>query len=180
MLALYLAMAETDGGKKLIEEIYRRYRNLMYTVSYSILHSPAEAEDAVHEAFLRIIKNVSKLSDPGSDKTRAFAVVVVKNISLDVLRKKSRGEVMLSDYELLGEEIPSGEDDLSDLGAEVLKDALKKLPDVYYETLLLKVYYGCGTNELASLLGISQESAKTRLRRARQKLRKILEEVGYE
>ena len=175
MLALYLAMAESEAGKNLVEKIYYNYRKLMYSVSYSILHDAADAEDAVHEAFLRIIRNISKISEPDSGRTRAFAVVVVKNVALDMLKKKSRTEVPLPE-----EDVFSDGGGIPDLGVEVLKDTLMRLPDAYYEIILLKVFYGCGTDSLASLLGISRESAKTRLRRARQRLRKILEEVGYE
>ena len=60
MLALYLQMLDTPEEKIRFEQIYEKYRGLMYHVADNILHNRQDAEDAVHNAFLQIIKHFKK------------------------------------------------------------------------------------------------------------------------
>ena len=55
-MLIYLQMLETPEEKSKFEQIYLEYRNLMFYVSKGILHNQQDAEDAVQEAFLKIIK----------------------------------------------------------------------------------------------------------------------------
>ena len=54
MLALYLAYLDDENDKKLFEEIFYAYRKQMVTLALSILNNENDAEDAVHNVFLRI------------------------------------------------------------------------------------------------------------------------------
>lgn len=181
MLSIYLSLVDTPQEQKLIEEIYFKYKSLMYTVSFSILHNVEDAEDAVHEAFIRIIRNISKVENADCTQTKAFVVTIVKNLSIDMLKKKKPIiDIPLDEIDMCME-APSCEDEaIANTDVEVLKIALSRLPDNYYEILLLEIYYNCSTEDLASLLGINHENAKSRLRRARLKLKSILKEMGYE
>lgn len=181
MLSIHSSPHDMPGRKKLVEEIYRKYKQLMFSVSYSVLHNTEDAEDAVHEAFVRIIKNISRIDGASQHQTRAFVVIIVKNISLDMLRRRSKAkETPLDELDSWADE-PSCEDEaIASVSVEILKEALGRLPDNYYEILLLEAYYKCSTEELASLLGIGHENARSRLRRARLKLKSILKEMDYE
>lgn len=59
-MLLYLQMLETPEKKSLFEQIYLEYRGLMYHVAYEILHNDQDAEDAVHQAFVKIVENIKK------------------------------------------------------------------------------------------------------------------------
>lgn len=61
MLQLYLQLLDTEEEKQGFELLYETYRKLMHWVANNILHDEKLAEDAVHEAFLRIIKNFHKI-----------------------------------------------------------------------------------------------------------------------
>ena len=63
MLQLYLQLLDTEEEKQGFELLYETYRKLMHWVANNILHDEKLAEDAVHEAFLRIIKNFHKIND---------------------------------------------------------------------------------------------------------------------
>ena len=54
MLIMYLQMLDTPEEKVRFEQIYLKYREKMFHVADSILHNDQDAEDAVHNAFLRI------------------------------------------------------------------------------------------------------------------------------
>lgn len=51
-------------------QVYELYYKLMYKVAYSILQNFEDTEDVLQEAFIRIDKNISKVSDPSSPKTK--------------------------------------------------------------------------------------------------------------
>ena len=69
MLIYYLQMLDTPEEKVKFEQIYLKYRGLMYQVADGILHNRQDAEDAVHNAFLRVIKHFKKFqSTPLQDQ----------------------------------------------------------------------------------------------------------------
>lgn len=161
------------------EQLYRLYRSDMYRTAFSILHTHQDAEDAVQEAFVRIAKNMSKVSDVCCNQTRAFAVIIVKNVSINMLHKASH-EVPTELFEESAAEETTEELVLSEYGAKQIREALKRLPESYYEVLFLTACEGYSLKETARLLGITYENAKSRALRARRQLRRILEELGYE
>ena len=86
MLMFYLSLLEGDDNKALFTAFYTRYRARLYAVALNILKDPALAEDAVHEAFLRVIGHFEtflKIFEKERNKIGPWAVTIVKNISLD-------------------------------------------------------------------------------------------------
>ena len=60
----------------------------MYYTANNILKDSHLAEDAVHNAFLRIINNLEKIEDINSHKTKGLIVIIVKNVSIDIYIEK--------------------------------------------------------------------------------------------
>ena len=60
-MLIYMMMLETPEEKSLFEQIYLEYRGLMFHVAYEILHNEQDAEDAVHQAFVKIAENIKKI-----------------------------------------------------------------------------------------------------------------------
>ncbi|MBP3857478.1 MAG: sigma-70 family RNA polymerase sigma factor [Ruminiclostridium sp.] len=87
MLALYMAMVDTDEERSLVERLYTSYEQMMYKAAFSLLKDSYYAEDAVHEAFLRIIRNMSCLNFDDDKKTRALLVITVRNVCFNMLRR---------------------------------------------------------------------------------------------
>lgn len=73
-MLIYLQMLETPEEKSLFEQIYLEYRGLMYHVAYEILHNEQDAEDAVHQAFVKIAENIKKIDDPVCPKTHKVSL----------------------------------------------------------------------------------------------------------
>ena len=55
MLSLYLSMVETDEQRTLVEQLFFDYEQIMFRTAFAVLHNEHDSEDAVHEAFIRII-----------------------------------------------------------------------------------------------------------------------------
>ncbi|RRH15882.1 RNA polymerase sigma factor, partial [Clostridioides difficile] len=75
------------------EEIYIKYKKLMFYVANQILKDDVLAEDAVHSSFLKIIDNLDKVNDVNSPKTKGFVVIIVKRISINIYNRRKKEEI---------------------------------------------------------------------------------------
>ena len=89
-MLIYLQMLETPEEKSKFEQIYLEYRNLMFYVSKGILHNQQDAEDAVQEAFLKIIKIIDQIEDPKCPKTKNLIVMIVERTAIDLWRRQKK------------------------------------------------------------------------------------------
>ena len=76
----------------IFDRIYEQYYRLMYQVAYGILQNTEDTEDVLQESFIRIEKNISKISDPFCPKTRNFVVIITKRLALNMLGKGKGNE----------------------------------------------------------------------------------------
>lgn len=98
MLVYYLQMLDTPEEKMRFEQIYLKYRGLMYRVADSILHNRQDAEDAVHNAFLRIIKHFKKFQNTPIEDLAPQVAVIARNEAISLLRKR-KGDAPLEDWD---------------------------------------------------------------------------------
>ena len=79
---LYLAMIDSDADKSKFEILYSEYKNLMYYTANRILRNSSDAEDVVHQAFLKVIEILDTISSPRCHKTRALLVTITERDTL--------------------------------------------------------------------------------------------------
>ncbi len=170
-MLIYLSMIETPENKDNFEQIYRKYRYLMLHIANSILRNQCDAEDAVHEAFVAVIRNLEKFSDVECPKTRSLVVLIVERKAIDILRKQKRQKLEPLDEELFGVELPLP-------GDHGLADAMTRLPAHYREALLMRYDNGLTSKEIGQLLGMSQSGVRKLLGRAKRALQAELEKEG--
>lgn len=168
-MLIYLQTLPTEQERQSFEGLYLRYRSLMLSVARRFLSEPQDAEDAVHQAFLSILKHFHKISDTDCPETRAFVVIIVERKALDILRVRQK-TVPLEEM-TQGVEIPLP-------GDNGLTDALAKLPARYRQVLLLRFAYGYTTRELAKEFGMTQGAVQKLIWRAKEALEKLYEEGG--
>ena len=170
-MLIYLSMIESEADKSLFEQLYIRYKGLMYHIAYRILQNREDAEDAVHQAFVSIAKNIKKITEVDCPKTYGYIVTIIERKSIDSLRANKH--IVSTDFEESepGIEIPPP-------GEGGLADAIAKLNPRYREVILLHYAYGYKTSELADMLDMKQDSVRRLLWRANEALRKNLEEGG--
>ena len=170
-MLLYLQMIETDEDKSKFEEIYYAYRNLMYHIAYDRLHHEQDAEDIVHQAFLKIAKNI-KIIEPVSPRTKQFVVTMVENLVFDLFR--SRKKHPQTEYNDALQNALSAEMD----GEDLLAECILKLPEQQRAVIWLKYHHGYSLREIAKLLGISLAWAQKIDQRAKKKLEELYKEGG--
>lgn len=173
MLSFYLAIIDNIEDRCRFEELYLSFRFTMLKVAENVLHDFPLAEDAVHEAFLRILPHMSRIDEINCNKTRAFVVIVVKNISLDMLRSQNRHPAAeLAEWE----ELPAGSNTdpeqalLGKESREAFLQALSVMKKSYADVLALSVAYELSDKEIAAILHITAANVRVRLYRGRQEL----------
>jgi len=169
MFALILASLANPEDRERLEQLYLDYRRLMKYAAFQILGEDAAAEDAVHDAFLRLMDHVDRIDPANVHQTRAFLAVIAKNAARDRLKMEGRRR---SAEERLGQSLntkpPS---DQGDLDAWELLQEIRALPEEYRELLMLKINTDFSDEELAKILGLSTYALRKRLQRAREALR---------
>ena len=173
-MLIYLALIDSDAEKSKFEIIYRAYRDLMFHVAYKILNNQQDSEDAVHQAFLKIIEVLEKIDEPKCPKTRAFVVTIVEHKAIDLYRKKKKSVVVGLDEEFYNVSAPSDFEAVD--GMSDLAKAIASLPTRYRQLLLLKYDSGFSAQEIAQLLSMTEANVKKTIQRAKAKLAAILEE----
>lgn len=179
MLLIYLSMIENSEDKSKFEQIYMNYRQTMFYVANSILKDEHLAEDAVHQAFLRIIENLDKINDIKCPKTKGFIVIIVERAAIDIYRKRKRQYAIPFDEVIsgIGEMAAEGDKNLDEIGNSSIAEAIAMLPINYSTVIKLKYSHGYTDKEIAKILSISEENVRKRITRGKKKLANILEEM---
>lgn len=170
-MLVYLAMLDSAEEQSKFEQIYEAYRSLMYYAAYEILHNQQDAEDAVHDAFLRIIKNMDKIQAPVCPKTKSYIVTITENRAIDLYRRQKRHPEVEYEDGVKGIQVEY-------TGGNDLARSIGKLPPKYRQVLILKYRHGYSPREIARILGISEANVKKLDQRAKAKLERICEEEG--
>ena len=166
-MLIYLSLLDTDEEKTKFEKLYAKYKKLMICAAYDILNDSQFAEDAVHEAFIRIAKNFSKVGEIDCSRTTNFVVIIVKNVARTMLEKEGKWIDLEESVEIIANE----NTELEAIEKVVFEDLVKvidKLPAVYKETTMLFWLEGYSIAEVASILNISINTAKKRIQRGRK------------
>lgn len=170
MLA-YLEMLPDASDRAKLEQVYLRYRALMFYVANRILNDASDAEDAVHQSFISIAEHIEKISSPVCTKTQSFVVTIVEHKAIDIYRRRTRRRVVPLEDDAVGLPVESAR--LSPLAA-----AIGRLPARYRQFILLKYHCGYSNQEVADMLGLSYEGVHSLDQRAKKKLKALLEEEG--
>lgn len=173
-MIIYLSMIDSAEDRCKFEVIYERYKNLMYYVANSILHSQGDAEDIVHDTFLKIIEIIEEIDDPESPQTKALIVTITEHKAIDLYRKHNRKTVVAFDEAYIG--FPEYSQIQQIIESDHLAKAIAMLPSKYRDVLLLRYYQGYSMEEVAAILSISKENVKKRIQRARSKLSELLDD----
>lgn len=132
----------------------------MYRLALSILHNETDAEDAVSETVLKAYEKLDKLKN--IDKFKSWIMMILVNQSRTMLRKKNRIDLM----EDMGQLEMSFENQTGELWSVVAE-----LEEDFRNVVILFYYEDMTTKEIAKTLRVAEGTVKSRLSRAREKLK---------
>lgn len=171
MLAILLSTMESDEDKRRLTGIYGQYHSLMEQTAMRILGEQSDAEDAVQNAFMQMIRHFEKIYEIPCENLPFWIISIVKNEALMILRK-NRNIVPLEDWDGFEKSVS----DTSEYMA--LVELFRQLPETYRAVLEMKILIGYTDKEIANRLGISETAVSSRASRGRSLLRKLVEGEG--
>lgn len=168
--------ASTYADEEILAALVSQYAGTLYRVAFSVLRNPSDAEDAVQEAFMRVLRHRDTLAEVRDQ--RVWLIRIVWNIVLDRKRRaKTRPET--DDVAELARVLPSG-----GLSAEARAAAaqhhahvlacVEKLPAKERQVLMLSAFEELNSVEIATVLGITESGVRSRLFRARNLMAGLL------
>ncbi len=159
-----------------ISALVDQYAGALYRVAYSVLRNPSDAEDAVQEAFVRVLRHRETLADVRDQ--RVWLIRIVWNIVLDRKRRaKTRPET--DDVSELTRVLPAKGLSAEELAAAAQHHArvlacVEQLPAKEREVMLLSAFEELTSVEIAAVLSITESSVRSRLFRARNLMAELL------
>ena len=90
MLPVFIMAIENDDDRTFVAELYARCQPAMQRRALSILKNESDAEEAVHEAILRVIRHLEKVRMIPRDEVLYYLVTVTETASIDLYRKRQR------------------------------------------------------------------------------------------
>jgi RNA polymerase sigma-70 factor, ECF subfamily len=156
--------------------LYERHRTPVFRFACRMLGASAPAEDVTQECFLSVLRRPDAF-EPGRASLRTYLCAIARHLALKQLRR--RGQETTTDDP--PEEGLSGDGDADPLqrvideeAAGAVRRAVEALPPLQREVVVLFEYEGLSLAETAEVCGIDVGSVKSRLHRARERLRRGL------
>ena len=189
MLSLYLAYLDTEEDKKQFEEMFMSYRKQMISLAFSILKNQEDAEDAIHNVFLRIAQKNWDTVRSIEDKTdlRNYLLKSTKNASLNILKIRSKNNVSLDtidEFDINGIYNLSDEDFIESICINIeytmVVEAIKLLKDTYKDVMYYHFVMELPVIKIAKLLGQTVPTTQKQLVRGKKLLLNLLGIQGVE
>lgn len=152
------------GTDETISRIVSEYSSMLLRLACTRLDSTADAEDAVQEAFLKLLTARPVFRDAGHEK--AWLIRTTLHRASDIRRSTERRNVPLE---------AAAQVAAPERGGDLLS-AVRALPETYSAVIHLYYYEGYSIKEIAAMLGLPAPTVGTRLARGRERLRQMLKE----
>lgn len=181
MIGIYLALIDSEEDKIKFQEIYESYRKQMWYTAKEILQDNHLAEDAVHDAFLGIAKNFSKIKSFNEQIMRAYIITSVRNAALKYIKKNKTADIISIDGVFSLEDMKATEEMYEHETAELAASILKKMPPLYSEVMYLRFTAELTDKEIALQLGRKETTVRQQIMRGRRMFIENLEkELKYD
>ena len=150
--------------------LYDIYEQPMYRIAYAILHHTEQAEDAVSDAFLRILKNLKKIGDVHSEKT---IISIIRSTAINQYRQNQRDSERYTVWDDRILQVPNQKDDMEQLLANIaqeesIAEMLEPLNDLDRQIVLMRCEEELSFREIAERLSMKEAAARKRFERARK------------
>ena len=165
-----------EHDKTAMKTLYGQYVGYLTAVCARYVPDDDEVKDILQEAFLKIFGSMDKFTWRGEGSLRAWMTRIVVNDSLKALRRSKhplRAAVALSPTIA---DVPAEEPDFEAVPLPVIQDMIRRLPDGYRTVFNLFVFEDKSHKEIASLLGIKENSSASQLFHAKALLGKWIKE----
>ena len=172
-----MSLSTHEPVDTVVERLIEQYGQEVYKIAYFYMKETQLAEDVFQEVFYKVIKNYHKFNHQSSEKTWLIRITI--NTCKDMLRtswiKRVTTFGVLQDSE---NEYEKPYDIEKKETNKELYELIQRLPQKYKEILLLFYYKDLTYEEISEILEIPEGTVRSRLSRAREKLKKMMNERG--
>lgn len=167
--------------------LVKRHQNAVYSVALRYMRAPDLAEDVTQDAFLRAYRSIDTFHNNDGVGLRSWLLRIASNRALDVLRARQRRPAESLDAAMDDEESSWSPEDPGETPLEFaergdlaghLEWALGQISPDQRIVVVLSDIQGHSYDEIAEMIGVAPGTVKSRLHRARARLREILQESG--
>ncbi|MBO4340059.1 MAG: RNA polymerase sigma factor [Bacteroidales bacterium] len=151
---------------------YERYAGYLTAVCSRYVVDRSDVKDILQEAFVKIFQRLDQFEFRGEGSIKAWVTRIVVNDSLSFLRSSSRLTFVDDLPDVPEDDVPS----LPKVPPSVIQEMIKALPDGYRTVFNLYVFENKSHREIASLLGIKEDSSASQFFRARATLAKNIKD----
>jgi RNA polymerase sigma-70 factor (ECF subfamily) len=163
-------MRRAEGNhvaREAFTKLYLRYRERVYAYALRVLSNPEDAEDLFQEVFFRVYARATSFEEERS--LGGWIFTIAHNLCMNKIRDR-KPQDSLEGVSLYVEPAP----DLGEDMQAVIAHAMSLLPIEYREVIILREYEGMSYTEITEILHTTIPSIKSRLYRAKGKLRELL------
>ncbi|MBO5344166.1 MAG: sigma-70 family RNA polymerase sigma factor [Ruminococcus sp.] len=160
-----MTKAETEK----LHKLYEIYEQPMYRIAFSVLKNTSDAEDAVSDAFMSIIRKVGSIGEPYSPKTKSYIVKTIRNSAIDIYRKNrrnyDRAQPMDDSINSIPDSASGFENDIGDNDGilNILNETDRKI-------ITLRCRDELQWRDIAQRMNMTEANVRKRFERARKKL----------
>ena len=180
----WLIEESRKGNVDAFEELIKGYKKSAYNIALRVMRNAEDAEDASQEALIKIFKNISSFNMESTFKVWMYRVVV--NTCIDFKRRKNVNALSIDETLDLGSgreiqrEIPDESNNPDALiernySTQLVNDAINMLEDDFKTIIILRDIKGFTYDEISQILSCNLGTVKSRLSRARKRLKELLE-----
>lgn len=174
MLLFYLSLVDAPELKRdEFEALYIAYRAAMFQAAYAVARNKYDAEDAVHNAFIAVARNISVVCSLAPKKQKSYLCRAARNHAINIRSKQCRERQF---FETNGAIFSSGdEDDILESICQKedvarIKQCVLALPDIYRDVLYLHYVEYMDARRIAGTLGLKIPAVRQRLARGKRML----------
>jgi len=169
----------TESENNVLVSIYEKHVARMLYTAAQIL-GRERGEEAVQDVFIQLIEKYRENFDQLLDKPNRFFIIVVRNYSLNLLKRERLEQIPLEDEQIFSEDDSPEECSVSADSREELLRLIRRLNPTMREILEYKYVLEYSNKEIAKLMGISPSAVSSRIDRAKKALKRKLEESEWE
>lgn len=172
MIFIFLGVI-SENEKDLVNHIFSKMNVKMYNISFNILRSHSDAEEAVAQTFFKIIEHIDKISALPCPERDPYCVIILKNEAMNIIRQRKK-TVYVEDTDYFGQNNQSydiEEEFIEVENKEKLFSCINRLSDDEKDFIYLRFLNDMSFKNISKLLDITEEAAKKRGQRILKKLR---------
>ncbi|MGN0468450.1 MAG: RNA polymerase sigma factor [Acutalibacteraceae bacterium] len=168
MISIYLTLIDDESDKIKFQEIYDEYKKQMWYTANEVLHDSFLAEDAVHDAFLGIARNFSKIRSFEPNTIRAYVITSARNSALMIARKNKFGNTVDIDS-LNNIKDTKADDRINEIDTlDFAVSVIRRMPALYSEVMYLRFVLELSEKEIALSLGRNVNTVRQQISRGRK------------